>query len=758
MKVSQFKNTFQSIFILLVSFVLVQCTGNSSMKVVGEENDSTIYETLSENSSAESGSQTEDSVSLEDEVVLTQSLDELIESSGSSSSSSSSSNDKVTSIVTTADNQDSDSGLTEEEQTEIDAHQDTLTGGSSLDSSQVDTSVSTDVGSISVSDGSSNSETTDENTETSDETDVQNSETSDEESETSTLTVSNPCASQSEYAYAVLFTSDKDGLVGCAGSSSGSTFITSDGGKTWNELSDEDTGMTGFSDMRVYDIDTDSDGNLYICGFNNDAASTVYLYKYSPTDLTYTVLLDETNKAFSTQGISSCGGVAVVGNKIIVDSLTSYEVVVSEDGGSTWARDEVWEEANLDLDADASDFNELRSVYQMWRTLKVGNDFYGVGSHSSDNPRFYKKSTHSKAGFHNMKVHKVRDDINGIARGLASPSCGETWIAGGKNADVTTTGSGFLSISENGGETWSEVSLPSPSSEDYTFDVVQDIKCHSSGAICYAVGHKYPESQGGFILYSTDKGKSWSELSVFDTKGDLIKLATLDDGSAWFFGDYHIYKVSLDDRGLTDVDCTASDSSASEDSDSSNSGGRFSGVLGGKKLKDLINSMKSVSDKTNDKFDDVDFDTGSSYDIEGIADQSSNEDDKDFNITLDKAKTFDVNNGLGQGNDENDANQNDEDQDSNGKGNLDLYGDKFENPNSNQDADTSSNSNLGNKDFDTDLDTDSNDGPKVDFSNRGTFDFNKEDTTYSKSAFLTGFEFSILNNRKGAQLVDERGK
>lgn len=340
-----------------------------------------------------------------------------------------------------------------------------------------------------------------------------------------------PCGNAGEYPYVMYFSSATTGWLGCNGGTSGSVYKTTNGGTSWTEET-----VNGRQDVRVFDIATDSTGNVYLCGFDNqDETNPVYVYKYSGSS--YSAFLDKTTiRKTATQSISNCGQMEIIGSQIIVDSLTGNEIVYSSDSGANWTRDEEWEDNNI---------TGSRQAYQMWRLTSANGKFYGTGSISIENPLFFGTSSVSGAQFFNLNKNVVTTNLRGIARAMATTDCGTTWLVGGKDDDDTKHAAKFIYRSTDSGATWSSATISDP---DSVLDVVEDMACDATGNTCIAVGHKYPETKGGYILISSDAGKTWSELTSssedgtgsLDLSDNLMKSVTIRENTFWAAGEESI--------------------------------------------------------------------------------------------------------------------------------------------------------------------------------------------------------------------------
>jgi hypothetical protein len=77
-----------------------------------------------------------------------------------------------------------------------------------------------------------------------------------------------------------------------------------------------------------------------------------------------------------------------------------------------------------------------------------------------------------------------------------------------------------------------------------TFDPAQDVVAFDdSGQLGVAVGHKYPVTQGGFALVTTDGGATWSAL---DADVPLLESAAVSGGRFYIAGDAYLASGAME--------------------------------------------------------------------------------------------------------------------------------------------------------------------------------------------------------------------
>ena len=105
----------------------------------------------------------------------------------------------------------------------------------------------------------------------------------------------------------------------------------------------------------------------------------------------------------------------------------------------------------------------------------------------------------------------------------------EVWVGGGRDQGASSRASGLVYRSTDGGASWSAVSLPAG------LDIVHDIAL--DGDLGMAVGHRYPTSDGGFVLLTGDGGQGWTEL---DEVVPLLQSADIVGDTYWITGDAYL--------------------------------------------------------------------------------------------------------------------------------------------------------------------------------------------------------------------------
>lgn len=379
-------------------------------------------------------------------------------------------------------------------------------GGSSDDDDTAATSTNTDTGAS----GGSDSGDPDANDPDANDPDSGDPDTNDPDEPSRVLTLlEDPCLGAGT-PYGLLFRSNSEGFVGC-GSGQG-LWRTTDSGDVFTRAHPS-------GDLHVFSLSLDAWERVLVCGrdyeggkgmvFLEDGSSWKRLLKYG-TD----------PDAPQEAAISNCGAaVGLSDGRMLVASLTVGDLLWSTDSGESWSPEErYWEDANL---------SGGYSYYYMLSMRALADDtIIGAGSQITEPPVLFGPSTDPQGGWMNFHAHIVNPDIIGEVWAMDTPDDGQTWFVGGRDQGATSRASGYLSRSADGGATWAHLPLGEQ------IDVLHDIAFDGNNGV--AVGHRYPLSNGGFVLITTDGGASWRELGE---DVPLLQSADVVGDTFWIAGD-----------------------------------------------------------------------------------------------------------------------------------------------------------------------------------------------------------------------------
>lgn len=317
--------------------------------------------------------------------------------------------------------------------------------------------------------------------------------------------------------YGLLFQDGQTGFVGC-GNGFG-LWQTDDQGDSFSQAHPSGS-------LYVSSLALDAQGRLLVCGRDYETSKGM-LYR---ADADGWSLLARYGTSSDPQDVSmsNCGVVADAGDgRLMMASLTVGDIVVSEDGGQSWSAEErYWEDDNFERGGYA---------YYYMLSLDVDEDgaFVGAGSQITQPPVFFGPSSHAAADWQSFDAHVVDDSIIGEVWAMDAAGDG-AWVVGGRDQGATSRASGFIYRSDDGGLSWTEAALPDG------VDIVHDIRFDGDSGI--AVGHRYPTSEGGFVLLTDDGGRTWAGL---DEAVPLLQSAAIVGDTYWIAGDAYLARGSL---------------------------------------------------------------------------------------------------------------------------------------------------------------------------------------------------------------------
>lgn len=320
--------------------------------------------------------------------------------------------------------------------------------------------------------------------------------------------------------YDMLFDTEDEGYLGC-GNGVG-LWHTSDGGERWERAHPS-------GDLFVFDLDRDARGRLLVCGHDYEGVDDGTLLSVQEGD-TFLPLLSYGNNSSDdrTAYLSNCGAVEAIGDRLVVASNTGPDLSTSEDGGATWTKESrTWE---------AENYAGERAVYTLISMTQAGGQLYGGGSVINEPPVFFGPDAAHPDALPSLAATVISDRVEGEVWAMASPDGGSTWLVGGRDQSRSSSASGFLYRSTDRGETWTAITLGDG------LDIVHGLAFSADGQRGLAVGHRYPISQGGFVLLTEDGGQTWTELEA-----DLPLLQTVTvKGDRWYIaGDAYFARGSF---------------------------------------------------------------------------------------------------------------------------------------------------------------------------------------------------------------------
>ena len=321
--------------------------------------------------------------------------------------------------------------------------------------------------------------------------------------------------------YGLLFRDGQEGFVGC-GNGYG-LWRTEDGGETFTRAHPS-------ADLYVFQLTLDPEGRLLVCGRDYETSKGM-LYREDGTGWELLMKYGTNPSAPQEAAISNCGAVAAQPDgRMIAASLTSGDLLTSEDGGQSWSAEErYWEDANLTSGGYAYYY-----MLNLWTGLD--GTFAGAGSQITVPPTFFGPSLHDDGDWYNFHAYTVDDRIIGEVWSMGTPDDGATWVVGGRDQGATSRASGFIARSTDGGETWTQTVLPEGT------DIVHDIAFDGLAGV--AVGHRYPVSDGGFVLITRDGGQTWTSV-VAAKEVPLLQSADIVGGTYWIAGDAFLARGTL---------------------------------------------------------------------------------------------------------------------------------------------------------------------------------------------------------------------
>ena len=315
---------------------------------------------------------------------------------------------------------------------------------------------------------------------------------------------------------AVLFRDRNTGYVGCGFSAEGTNlYKTEDGGNTWESLRD-------WGEIRVFDI-VEANGTTYVTGLDTSGASPGPLWFLDDNDRLEDSAYEPTNDGSHI----TAGGenIAVTSlDEVILDAFNQRTAAFRDEAG-------VW----------SSFVPDFSGTSQVIAAAGILNDRYiAVGSTINDGIQVHLPAQDPAAGKFQTQALELDLRGDGTLQDLIVWDDGEVLVVGTNESSsepVVYLGSGDLYDAAN----WALTDL-------FDQGIEYDGKVwaiSNQGDSVVAVGERIPTSQGGFVLLSEDRGRTWTDITPteasvnplnevnFFPNGDIIAFG--GGGELWSF-------------------------------------------------------------------------------------------------------------------------------------------------------------------------------------------------------------------------------
>lgn len=330
-----------------------------------------------------------------------------------------------------------------------------------------------------------------------------------------------PC--YSGVSYVALHFDGQVGYGGCGDSSNGAgLFVSKDGGMTWSGSARK------FSSVRVVDIRRAPDGKLYGAGKDQLDGNRVFIIDDADVDSLKleSVFVPMTTSAFKK--VERAQNIAVTADgQMFADSVTGTQAAYKPADSTEWEE--------LESIGEESLTGEGSGTYQITKVRAFENKFYAIGSLIGDPASIRLPSKNADATYHfqtirpkpnraaELKDFHIWDANNILAVGHdQSERYPLIFLAEGDPYEVGN---------------WTQIDV-FDSGIEYQGGIN---RIAVKGDRVVAVGEKFPTSQGGFVLMSEDRGKTWTDITPQPTDGKKPKrfwnVWMWDNGSIYAFGE-----------------------------------------------------------------------------------------------------------------------------------------------------------------------------------------------------------------------------
>lgn len=169
----------------------------------------------------------------------------------------------------------------------------------------------------------------------------------------------------------------------------------------------------------------------------------------------------------------------------------------------------------------------------VWLSPDQGRSFRRMPEHvvrtsaSLRTPALTRSATWSEPRPASRRAAHIEGDLWTAAR---SPD-GRLELEGGRRSAPPLQPAGLLLRSTNAGQTWFAVDLPPE------VDTIRSVAIAEDGLRAVAVGHRFPPSDGGVAVWTTDGGAHWTLLDIHVPQ---LESVSIDGETFWMTGDDYL--------------------------------------------------------------------------------------------------------------------------------------------------------------------------------------------------------------------------